>query len=338
MPDKRMTAGQRRPPSRPGPLAGEPGVRQLRAAAGSAILRDACDQLQRRLAPLRAAVRLRAAFRRRPRRVTRTPASVCLGRLDRPGIRRVVVMADGSDRDRPDQAGTFADPAGQLRDPDRALDQHGIVGRGGAGRGGHAAGRTQQGQPVLHLAAIDAVPPATRPPRCAVRSAHSTRPSPSRRLPDPESGANGTAITHHLTGKPGTTRNFSIPGQTRRNQATRRNRHAIQPAHTGKQQHRAHRNGLRASRTGHPRSSRSAADTAIRLPAHRPVGNGPRRNTAQGSNMRRQRAWATAGTAGGITWERGETGEPCATTRPFSLIWGSRTRVGQERQAQAGRT
>lgn len=28
-------------------LAGEPGVRQLRAAAGSAILRDACDQLQR---------------------------------------------------------------------------------------------------------------------------------------------------------------------------------------------------------------------------------------------------------------------------------------------------
>jgi cardiolipin synthase len=31
-------------------LAGEPGVRQLRAAAGSAILRDACDQLQRCLA------------------------------------------------------------------------------------------------------------------------------------------------------------------------------------------------------------------------------------------------------------------------------------------------
>ena len=31
-------------------LAGGPGVRQLRAAAGSAILRDACDQLQRRLA------------------------------------------------------------------------------------------------------------------------------------------------------------------------------------------------------------------------------------------------------------------------------------------------
>lgn len=31
-------------------LAGEPGVRQLRSTAGSAVLRDACDQLQRRLA------------------------------------------------------------------------------------------------------------------------------------------------------------------------------------------------------------------------------------------------------------------------------------------------
>jgi phosphatidylserine/phosphatidylglycerophosphate/cardiolipin synthase-like enzyme len=31
-------------------LAGETGVRQLRAAAGSAVLREACDQLQRRLA------------------------------------------------------------------------------------------------------------------------------------------------------------------------------------------------------------------------------------------------------------------------------------------------
>ncbi|MGH3169622.1 MAG: hypothetical protein ACRDN0_27555, partial [Trebonia sp.] len=30
-------------------LAGEPGVRQLRATAGSVILRDACDQLLRRL-------------------------------------------------------------------------------------------------------------------------------------------------------------------------------------------------------------------------------------------------------------------------------------------------
>ena len=181
---------------------GEPGVRQLRATTASPILRDACEQLLRRLRHAEPAylsgLLTGAAHAVERTRHHQSVSVVWTGPESGVSSSRLT----GCSRDRIDQRGTVGDPSGELRDPDGTTDQHSVVGCRITGRSCHTAGRAPRGQPVV-LISIHALPsPRRAPPALALvvptarrgtpRKDHrGRRPSRARRQRKPHQPSHG---------------------------------------------------------------------------------------------------------------------------------------------------